>query len=71
LSTLRPYVLIDRLDVAHDEPYFAGLEDQRAWSAGVRWDATSHLVLKGDYQSQTAGEPGQERRIRLQVAVGF
>jgi hypothetical protein len=71
LRTLRPYVLFDRLDVAHDEPYLAGIQDQRAWSAGVRWDATAHLVLKGDYQSQTAGEPGQERRIRLQVAVAF
>jgi hypothetical protein len=71
LRTLRPYLLFDRLEVAHDEPYLAGIKDQKAWSAGVRWDATAHLVLKSDYQSQTAGEPGQEKRIRLQVAVGF
>jgi hypothetical protein len=71
LATLRPYFLIDRLDVARDEPYLAGIEDQRAWAAGLRWDATKHLVLKADYQSQTAGEPGEERRIRVQLAVGF
>jgi len=71
LRTLRPYFLIDRLHIADDEPYLAGIGDQRAWAAGLRWDTTAHLVLKVDFQSQTAGEPGQERRIRLEVAVAF
>ncbi len=71
LESLRPYVLLDRLDVANEEPYLSDVPDQRAWSAGVRWDASSHLVLKLDYQSQRARAPEEERRIRMQVAVAF
>jgi len=71
LQSLRPYVLFDRLDVANEEPYLSDVPDQRAWSAGVRWDASSHLVLKFDYQSQRAPAPEEERRVRVQVAVAF
>jgi len=71
LESLRPFLLVDRLDVAGGEPYLAGIADQRAWSAGVRWDASPHLVLKVDYQSQRARAAEEERRARLQVAVAF
>jgi hypothetical protein len=70
-SSLRPYLLIDRLDVARDEPYLAELSNQRAWSAGVRWDVTAHLVVKIDFQSQRERERSEERRARLQVAAAF
>jgi hypothetical protein len=71
LQQLRPYLLIDQLDVANDEPYLADVSDQRAWSAGVRWDLTRHVVMKVDFQSQRARAPESERRIRAQIAVGF
>lgn len=71
LQELRPYVLLDYLDVARDEPYLKDVNDQRAWAAGVRWDATSKLVLKLDFRSQRASSPEFERRVRLQVAVAF
>lgn len=71
LRALRPYVLVDQLDVANEEPYLSDILDQRSWSAGVRWDVAAHLVLKGDFQSQRARESQEERRIRLQVAVAF
>ena len=71
LDSLRPYLLIDRLDVARDEPYLSGVSDQRAWSSGVRWDVTPHLVVKVDFQSQRARERTEERRVRLQVAAAF
>ena len=70
-ESFRPFVLVDRLDVASGEPYLGDVADQRAWSAGVRWDASEHLVLKADYQSQRSHDPEQERRARLQVAVAF
>ncbi|HET9794617.1 MAG TPA: hypothetical protein VFS34_09160 [Thermoanaerobaculia bacterium] len=71
LESLRPYALLDRLDVANEEPYLSDVPDQRAWSAGVRWDAASHLVFKFDYQSQRAPHAEEERRARVQVAVAF
>ena len=71
LDSLRPYVLFDRLEVARDEPYLSAVSDQRAWSSGVRWDVTPHLVVKIDYQSQRARERSEERRVRLQVAAAF
>jgi phosphate-selective porin len=71
LQSLRPYLLLDRLDVANEEPYLSDVPDQRAWSAGVRWDAAAHVVLKFDYQSQRARQPEEERRARVQLAVAF
>jgi hypothetical protein len=71
LRQLRPYFLVDRLDVADDEPYLAEVSDQRAWAAGVRWDATSKLVVKLDFRSQHARSPEFERRLRLQLALAF
>ena len=71
LREFRPYFLLDSLDVARDEPYLADIHDQRAWAAGVRWDAASRLVLKVDFRSQRASSPEFERRVRLQMAVAF
>lgn len=71
LRELRPYALLDRLDVASDEPYLADVHDQRAWSAGIRWDATRQVVLKLDYRSQRSSSSEFERRVRLQLAVAF
>jgi len=71
LREFRPYALLDHLDVAEDEPYLADVHDQRAWAAGIRWDAASKVVLKLDYRSERASSPEFERRIRLQLAVAF
>ena len=71
LRQFRPYVLLDQIDVANDEPYLSDVSDQRAWAGGVRWDATSHLVLKFDFRSQRARAREFERRLRLEIAVAF
>jgi hypothetical protein len=71
LRQLRPYLLFDRLDVAHGEPYLSDVHDQRAWASGVRWDASRHFVLKFDYRSQRAASRAYERLFRLQLAVAF
>ncbi len=68
---LRPYVLLDRLDVARGEPYLADVRDQRAWSAGVRWDAARRVAVTVDFQSQHARTREAERRIRAELAVAF
>lgn len=68
---LRPYALVDRLDVAGDEPYLAGVRDQRAWALGTRWDAASWLALKLDFRSQRARSPARERLLRLELDVAF
>lgn len=71
LRRLRPYVLVDRLDVAQNEPYLADVLDQRAWAAGLRWDAARRVALKVDFQSQRARTREAERRIRAELAVAF
>lgn len=71
LHALRPYVLVDQVDVANEEPYLSDVPDQRSWAAGVRWDASAHFVVKLDFQSQRSRESAEERRLRMQVAVAF
>jgi hypothetical protein len=71
LSTFRPYVLIDRLDVAKDEPYLASVHEQHSWAAGTRWDVAKYLVLKVDYRIQTRSSARAGNALRLQAAIAF
>ncbi|MGH9441628.1 MAG: hypothetical protein ACRD16_05095 [Thermoanaerobaculia bacterium] len=71
LHEFRPYLLLDRLNVAANEPYLADVSDERAWAAGVRWDATGKLVVKFDFRSQRSLSPELDHRLRLQIAVAF
>ncbi|MEO8034584.1 MAG: hypothetical protein ABI837_09130 [Acidobacteriota bacterium] len=68
---IRPYLLLDNLDVPVAEHYLSEVADQRAWAAGVRWDASRHLAVKSDFRSQLAHDGSRERLIRLQIAVSF
>ncbi|MCU1348067.1 MAG: hypothetical protein JWO56_1097 [Acidobacteria bacterium] len=70
-QALRPYVLLDQLDVAADEPYLADVRNQRAWAAGVRWDVRPWLAIKMDFRAQHAAAQKRERLIRLQFSVSF
>lgn len=67
----RPYVLLDHLDVADGEPYLSEVRDQKAWAAGVRWDAKRWLAVKSDYRAQRSPEGRHEHLVRLQFAVSF
>ena len=68
---LRPYVLLDRLKVAKDEPYLASVRDQHTLAVGARWDAARHLALKVDYRFEHgSGRPSHDS-VRLQAAISF
>jgi hypothetical protein len=71
LQTLRPYVLLDRLDVAVEEAYLRDVVDQRAWAAGVRWDASRHVAVKTDFRSQLDRDGKREHLVRIQLGVSF
>jgi hypothetical protein len=70
-EVLRPYILLDRLDVARGEPYLADVHDQRAWAVGLRWDARPWLAVKTDLRGQLSPEGNSEHLLRLQIAVSF
>lgn len=70
-EVLRPYVLVDMLDVAVGEPYLRDVNDQRAMAVGLRWDARRRLAVKTDVRDQLAPGGGRERLLRLQVAISF
>lgn len=67
----RPYVLLDNVDVPAEEVYLSEVTEQRAWAAGIRWDATRHLAIKSDFRSQLARDGNRDHLIRLQFAVSF
>jgi hypothetical protein len=67
----RPYLLLDRLDVADGESYLSEVHDQKAWAAGIRWDATRWLAVKSDYRAQLSPNGTHEHLVRLQFAVSF
>jgi len=70
-APLRPYILLDHLNVPGNEQYLSEVHDQRAWAAGVRADVNKHLAIKTDYRFQVAPDRTRERLIRLQIAVSF
>jgi hypothetical protein len=71
LKTFRPYVLLDRLDVAMGEPYLANVPDQHSWAVGSRWDAGPNLAFKIDYRFQSRLAPRARDAVRLQAAISF
>jgi hypothetical protein len=71
LQRVRPYVLLDQLDVAEGEAYLAGVRGQRAWAAGGRIDVWPWLAIKTDFRAQRAASQQRERLIRVQFSVSF
>ena len=70
-QVLRPYVLIDHLDVAPGERYLSDVKNQSAWAAGVRWDVGKRLALKSELTSRLRADGARDHVIRAQVAFSF
>lgn len=68
---IRPYLLIDRLNLAEDEAYLAETSPEKAWAVGVRYDLTRRWSVKGEYRSQRAEDGGRERLLGLQIGLAF
>ncbi len=71
LHRLRPYFILDRLNVAPDEQYLNGVFDQRAWAVGVRWDARNWLALKTDAGVHLTRDGQREHLVRAAVTFAF
>ena len=71
LAGVKPYLLIEQLNVAGDEAFFEGVQDEEAWALGLRWDANRWVALKGDYRSRRLEGGDREGAIRFQLAVNF
>ena len=70
-SNIKPYVLLDRLDVDKGETYLENAPDVSAWAAGVRWDVSRHVALKTDYRSERLGDDERSGAVRIQLALSF
>lgn len=70
-ARVKPYVMVEGLDVAEGEAFLEGAVDERNWIVGVRWDASRWVALKVDFRSRDL--EGSERfgAARAQIAVNF
>ena len=71
MKQLRPYFLLDHLHVAPGEQYLSDVHNQNAWSAGVRWDISPRLAVKGDFRTQKLAAPHNEGLFRAEVSLSF
>lgn len=67
----RPYILLDNINPALDEAYLNGAPREKAWVAGVRFDAETFVALKLDYRMQKVADTKREGVVRAQVAFSF
>jgi hypothetical protein len=67
----RPYILVDRLQLAPGEIALENVPSESAWATGVRYDFTRHLSVKGEYRSQRAPHGDRENLLGMQVGLSF
>ena len=67
----RPYVLLDRMQIAPGEIALQQVPPENAWATGIRYDVSHHLSLKGEYRSQRAPDGDREGLLGLQVGLSF
>src|SRR5690606_23409084 len=71
LESVRPYLMLDRLEVADGLSYFGSAQDQSSFTAGARWDVDPAVALKADVRSQRIGVREREVIARLQIAFAL
>ena len=50
---VKPYARFEQLDIDDGDPVFAGgSQDLREYTAGLRWDCSDFVALKGEYRRQ-------------------
>jgi hypothetical protein len=70
-GTVKPYVMLDQIDVPEADPFFVGIPDRKGWVVGVRWDPDPRAALKAEYTLQRVGEGERTSTVRAQLAVSF
>jgi hypothetical protein len=71
LENVRPYVMIDRLDVDESFEFLEGAVDQSNWIIGARYDVDASIALKADYRSQKFGTTEREGLLRFQLSFSL
>lgn len=68
---VKPYVMLDRQNIAAQDTYFSGIPDVQAWVAGARFDIDQWVALKADYRSDKLPAGGRDGSVRFQLAFSF
>jgi hypothetical protein len=68
---VKPFVMVEKLEAAHGESYLGNPQDEKAWAAGLRWDVTRYVAIKGQLRQSTLGTAAMENAVRMQLAVNF
>lgn len=70
-TAVKPYVLLEKMTVAADDPFLAGIPDREGWVIGVRWDPDPRAALKAEVTSPRIGDAERHTIVRAQLAVAF
>jgi hypothetical protein len=70
-GTVKPYVLLDHIDVPEADPFLLGIPDREGWVGGVRWDPDPRAALKVELASEKVGDGERHTAVRAQLAVAF
>jgi hypothetical protein len=70
-SRLRPYLLVDHLNLAPGEELLRDSTNENAWATGLRWDVTSRFTVKGELRSQRGPSGEREGVAGLQLGFSF
>lgn len=68
---VKAYVLVEGLDAPANESFLMGPADEQAWAAGLRWDVSRSVALKGAYRSTKVEGFDRDGEARAQLAVNF
>ena len=70
-ARIKPFLLIEGLNVAEREEFLEGTPDEDNWAVGLRWDANRWVAFKADFRSRHL--EGSERfgSVRTQIALNF
>ena len=68
---LRPYLLLDRLNVDPREAYLRDVTPENAWAGGLRYDLSGRFSVKMEYRSQRAPDAQREAILGLQIGISF
>jgi hypothetical protein len=68
---VKPYVMVDDLDVPAEDVFLAGIPARDSRLVGVRWDPVPRAALKAEVISERVGGGDRESAVRAQLAVSF
>ncbi|MGH7743009.1 MAG: hypothetical protein ACRENS_13420, partial [Candidatus Eiseniibacteriota bacterium] len=68
---VRAFGLFEGIRAPGDESFLMYPTDEDAWTAGLRWDASRGVALKGAYRSSKIEGLDRDGETRLQLAVNF